>query len=284
MADQRSLRQPTMDSTTQNSQRDFTMRTGRDSDDNLHLDDTTMDSTSPKSDNQTTGDPRPTTPELSKSAPKTPDTDNRLDVIRHALETQGVSEKTINLISKEERATTGKHYISAWKNSHHGANRTIWIRESTTCPRDIENVADTPPRNSAYGGPSNSQDDNQRGQEKYRHDQGENNSIRTSRGVQFTTTDDGTSTTMQITTIMPKEGMENPIRLQALLKDAELCPVTALHLYISRTRERSPGYDKFPTFFITARKVPTLATEIWWQMDHRYAFRKWYPSNSPLNH
>ncbi|KAL1922709.1 uncharacterized protein VTP21DRAFT_10248 [Calcarisporiella thermophila] len=78
--------------------------------------------------------------------------------------------------------------------------------------------------------------------------------------VQFITTENGTRRVMQITAIKPKEGMEKTIRLQALLEDPELCPVAATHLYITRARETSIGYDNFPTFFITARKTPTPAT------------------------
>ncbi|KAL1914424.1 uncharacterized protein VTP21DRAFT_8876 [Calcarisporiella thermophila] len=78
-------------------------RTGRDSGDNPQLDDTTMDSTSPKSDYPTTSYPRSSTPELTKSTPTTPSTSNRMEIIRHAFETQRVLEKVIEIISKRER-------------------------------------------------------------------------------------------------------------------------------------------------------------------------------------
>ncbi|KAL1917666.1 uncharacterized protein VTP21DRAFT_4059 [Calcarisporiella thermophila] len=69
--------------------------------------------TSSESNNQTTSDPRSTTPEIPKGAPTTVSTSDRMEIVRHALKAKGVPEKASELTSKAERATTGKHYTSA---------------------------------------------------------------------------------------------------------------------------------------------------------------------------
>ncbi|KAL1917127.1 uncharacterized protein VTP21DRAFT_4783 [Calcarisporiella thermophila] len=115
LADERSLREPTLDNAPKTTPRNLGETDRGDSSNHAELDDPALDSAGPGNDRRFSNNSQHATIIVTNNTPEAPSTSNRLEIIRGALQTQGFPENAIELITKAERTTTGKHYASAWK-------------------------------------------------------------------------------------------------------------------------------------------------------------------------
>ncbi|KAL1920354.1 uncharacterized protein VTP21DRAFT_731 [Calcarisporiella thermophila] len=115
LAVERSLREPTLDNAPKTTPSNLDETNRGDRSNYAELDDPALDSAGPGNDRRFSNNSQHATTVVTNNTPEAPSTGNRLEIIRSALQTQGFPEKAIELITKTERTTTGKHYASAWK-------------------------------------------------------------------------------------------------------------------------------------------------------------------------